>query len=402
MGAMTAPAVACLPSRAAREAARTGLYVHVPFCAVRCHYCDFATGPLSHAGLQRWLAAFERECALRAPLAAGVAFSSVFFGGGTPSALSARDFARVWRALTGHFTLAADAEITLEANPESVRAPLLAAWVAAGVNRLSMGVQSLVPDELARLGRIHDAARPAVAVSLARAHGIRNLSLDVMFGFPGHDEEAFGRTLAGVLALEPEHLSAYCYIPESGTPMGDAVARGAVALPPHDVQAACYARLAADLGAAGYACYETSNFARPGAEARHNLVYWLRRPYLGLGPSAHSHWDGARWGNHRDGARWALALEAGEPPEAEREHPDPATADGERLMLALRLSTGLDPADWPEADGQGFLARHRAALDHAVATGRLERHGGAWRVPEHHRFVADDVIAWVAARATRG
>src|SRR5439155_12491415 len=142
----------------------------------------------------------------------------------------------------------------------SVRAPLLAAWTEAGVNRLSMGVQSFVPAELARLGRIHDAHRPGEAVRLARAHGVRNLSLDLMFGFPGHDEAAFVHTLAEALALEPEHVSAYCYIPEPGTPMGTAVARGEVDLPDHERQAACYARLCADLGAAGYACYETSNF----------------------------------------------------------------------------------------------------------------------------------------------
>ncbi len=398
MGALSdAPA----PSPAARAAARTGLYVHVPFCAVRCHYCDFATGPLSQVLLERWVAALERECARHAPLVDGVAFTSVFFGGGTPSALSARHFARVAHALAAHFTLAPGAEFTLEANPESVRAPLLEAWVTAGVNRLSMGVQSFEPDELAALGRIHDAARPGAAMALARAHGIANVSLDLMFGFPGHTEAHWGATLARALSHRPEHVSAYCYIPEPGTPMGDAVAGGELALPDTAAQAACYEQLTGTLGEAGFDGYETSNFARPGREARHNLVYWLRRPYLGLGPSAHSLWGGVRWGNHRDTVAWAEALERGEAPEALREHPDADTADEERLMLALRLGSGLDPVDHEPDAWQRFVARHHEALAQAVATGRLERRGAAWRIPARHRFVADDVIAWVAARARR-
>ena len=390
------------PSRAVRDEAQAGLYVHVPFCAVRCRYCDFATGPLSSVLLERWLGALERECALRAPLAAGVRFSSLFFGGGTPSALSARHFGRVMAALTAAFELAPGAEITLEANPESVRAPLLEAWARAGVNRLSFGVQSFDPEELARLGRIHDAERPAEAVRLARTHGFSNLSLDLMFGFPGHTPGRWHETLSRTLASAPAHVSAYCYIPEAGTPMGDAVAVGTEPLPPVAEQAEAYAMLDAAMVAAGYACYETSNFARPGAEARHNLVYWLRRPYLGLGPSAHSLWEGERWGNHRDTLRWAEVLESGRAPEAEREPPAPELEDEERLMLALRLGSGLDPHDHPPIAWARFLDRTTRALDDAIAAGRLERTGdGGWRIPAGQRFVADDTIAWIAARAGR-
>lgn len=400
----TAPATvpaAEAPSRAARDQARAGLYVHVPFCAVRCHYCDFATGALSAAMVERWMAALERECALRAPEMAEVTFHSVFFGGGTPSALSARHFRRVWDALVRHFALAPGAEITLEANPESVRAPLLEAWAAAGINRLSMGVQSFVPDELARLGRIHDAERPGAAFALARAHGFANLSLDLMFAFPDHTAGTWSHTLERALALEPAHVSAYCYIPEPGTPMGDAVAAGALSLPAPEAQADSYAMLDRRLAAAGFACYETSNFSRPEREARHNLVYWLRRPYLGLGPSAASFIADRRWTNHRGTGAWAAALEQGRDPAEERETPSAEAADEERMMLGLRLGSGLDERDHDAIAWRALLARYGAALASAVEAGRLERHAHGWRIPAAHRFLADDTIAWIAARGAR-
>ena len=389
------------PSPAARDEARAGLYVHVPFCATRCAYCDFSSGTLSAAAVERYLAAIERETELRAPSAAGLTFSSVFFGGGTPSALSARHFRRLARALATHFSIAPGAEITLEANPESVRATLLDAWREAGVNRLSMGAQSFVPAELARLGRLHDAGRPAAAMALARAHGLARLSLDLMFGFPGHTGAHWRVTLERALALDPEHLSAYCFIPEPGTPLGNAVLSGAVTLPDPEAQADLYAQLGDRLAGAGFACYETSNFCRPGAEARHNLVYWLRRPYLGLGPSAHGLVAGARYGNHYALERWAGALENGTLPESEREAGTLEAAASECVMLALRLSTGLRLTDYPPPLARAIERRHGAALDRAVSAGRLVFADGAFAIDPAHRFVADDVIAWIEARARR-
>ncbi len=395
------PGAAAFPAahRAARDAARTGLYVHVPFCAARCTYCDFSTGSLSAAAVERYLAALEREAELRAPAGDGVAFTSVFFGGGTPSALSARHFRRVWAALTRHFTLAPDAEVTLEANPESVRDPLLAAWAECGVNRLSFGAQSFDVEELHGLGRIHPAERPAEAVELAGAHGFRRLSIDLMFGFPGHGPRTWRTTLARTLALELEHVSAYCFIPEAGTPLGDAVLRGDAALPDDAAQADAYAELTETLGAAGYSCYETSNFCRPGGEARHNLVYWLRRPYLALGPSAHGFSAGRRYGNHFALPRWAAALEAGALPEAESECETAESRARESVMLGLRLGEGLDARDGaPDAWGE-IERRYGVAFARAAATGRLERTRHGWRIAAAHRFVADDVIAWIEAAA---
>jgi oxygen-independent coproporphyrinogen-3 oxidase len=406
VGAVGGPAMIPAPAgaargRSAREEARAGLYIHVPFCATRCTYCDFSSGALSAAAVERYLDALEREIALRAPLAGSLAFTSVFFGGGTPSALSARHFRRVWRALSASFTIAQGAEITLEANPESVRPALLDAWAEAGVNRLSMGAQSFVPEELEALGRIHSAERPAGAFADARAHGFRRLSVDLMFGFPGHTPERWRHTVETALALEPEHLSAYCFIPEPGTPLGNAVLSNRQALPTAEEQAVSYEALAGWIEPEGYVAYETSNFCRADGEARHNLVYWLRRPYAGLGPSAHGLLNGERYGNHYALERWAGALEAGVPCEAERESGDDGTSALEVMMLGLRLADGLDRHDYAPHTWAAVERRYAQAFAHALATGRLEATAHGVRIRRAHAFLADDVIAWIEARADR-
>jgi oxygen-independent coproporphyrinogen-3 oxidase len=373
--------------------------VHVPFCAARCSYCDFSSGERASGAVERWLDLLEREAATRAPVAADVAFSSVFLGGGTPSALSARHFGRAWATVTRHFRVAPGAEITLEANPESVRPTLLDAWGAAGVNRLSMGAQSFHADELRRLGRIHGAERPAAAVAMARAHGFRGLSLDLMFGFPGHTPARWQATLERALALDLPHLSAYCFIPEPGTALGAAALAGAADMPDAEAQAEMYARLGETAARAGMTTYETSNLCRPGHEARHNLVYWLRRPYLGLGPSAHSLWGGTRWGNAYALEEWAAALESGRDPAGVLERETPDTVADEILMLGLRLGDGLRRDAYTPGAWAALVRRHGVGLAAAAATGRLDAHPQGWRVPPALRFLADDVIAWVAARA---
>jgi oxygen-independent coproporphyrinogen-3 oxidase len=392
------PLIAPGPSPDARAAARRGLYVHVPFCAVRCRYCHFATAVFEHGLLDRWLDALEREAERLAPLAAGESFTSVFLGGGTPSQLSARHFARAWRALAGAFTVAPGAEVTLEANPESVRPAWPAGGPAAGVNRLSLGAQSFDPDALRLLGRVHDERRPAEAVAAARAHGFTRLSLDLMFGWPGHTPPAFAASLDHALSLGVEHLSAYAFIADPGNPLGDAVLDGTLAVAEDEAQAEMHATFLGRASAAGLAPYETSNVARPGAEARHNLVYWLRRDYLGLGPSAHSLWRGERVANARDTAAWADRLAAGADPAVSRERETAVSVAEEIVMLGLRLAGGLREADYAPAVWSGVLARFGSAFDAAVAGGRLEPTPGGWRVPAAQRFVADDTIAWIAAR----
>jgi oxygen-independent coproporphyrinogen-3 oxidase len=278
---------------------------------------------------------------------------------------------------------------------------LLDAWAEAGVNRLSMGAQSFDGEELALLGRLHAVERPAWAVTLARRHGFRRLSVDLMFGFPGHDREHWRRTIDCALALDLEHLSAYCFIPEPGTALGDAVNLDPLTCPAEEEQAEMYAELSERLDRAGYACYETSNFCRPDAEARHNLVYWLRRPYLGIGPSAHGLIGARRYGNHYGLAAWAAALERGEPPEAHGEIETEATVAREIMMLGLRLGSGIEPADYSWPSWERVMKRYRQAFAHALATGRLERSERGWRIPERFRFVADEIIAWIEAFAER-
>jgi oxygen-independent coproporphyrinogen III oxidase len=387
------------PAGAAREAARAGLYVHVPFCAARCAYCDFSSGSFSVAAAERWRASLEREVEQRAPAAAGLVFSSVFVGGGTPSTLASEQIGRVFRTLRGGFAVAPDAEITLEANPESVEARRLAAWAEAGVNRLSVGAQSFHADELVRLGRIHPAERTAEVFALARAHGLRRLSLDLMFGFPGHTLERWAASLERALELEPEHLSAYALSPEPGTRLGDAVLSGAAPAAADAEQAEAYGLFLERAARAGLGSYETSNVCRPGAEARHNLVYWLRRPYVGLGPSAHGLVAGARYGNLRVFEGWAAALESGGSPEAEREAESVAAAAREVLLLGLRLTTGVRRDDYEPGLWKAVALRYGAALEEAVATGRLETTAEGFAIPRALRYLADDALAWIEARA---
>jgi oxygen-independent coproporphyrinogen-3 oxidase len=358
--------------------------VHVPFCARRCEYCDFATGALSGPAVEGYLAALELEALRRAPAAAGVVFTSVFFGGGTPSALSSRHFTRVWKTLRDHFDLAPDAEVTLEANPESVRPALLETWAKAGVNRLSMGAQSFDGGELEMLGRLHGPERPAEAVALVRAHGFERLSIDLMFGFPGHEAGRWDRTLDSALALDLEHLSAYCFIPEPDTPLGAATLGGKAKPLAPEVQADLYERLLERTEEAGYRFYETSNVSRPRGECRHNLVYWLRRDYLALGPSAHGLWRGERYANHRDREAWAKSLERGLPCDTREDETETSRAD-EIVMLALRLGRGLDRADHRREQWGEVEHRFGPAFDRAVATGRLQATARGYRIAAAHR-----------------
>jgi putative oxygen-independent coproporphyrinogen III oxidase len=323
----------------------------------------------------------------------------VFLGGGTPSTLAPHHVRHLFRALRQSFAIAPDAEITLEANPESVDARRLAAWREVGVDRLSIGAQSFLQSELAALGRIHAPEGPGRAIGLARAHGFERLSLDLMFGFPGHTLESWRTTLERALELGPEHLSAYAFIPEPGTPVGEAVLSGRALVPPDEEQAEAYALFLERAARAGLGSYETSNVCRPGAEARHNLVYWLCRPCVALGPSAHGLLRGRRYGNHRDFARWAEALERGASPEAEREPENAAARTREILMLGLRLTTGVRAADYAPPLWGETTRRYGEALAQAVATGRLIATRDGFALPRALRYLADDVLAWIEARA---
>ena len=307
------------------------MYVHVPFCAKRCDYCAFATWT-DRAELMG-----EYASACRAEISgAGLEpATSVFFGGGTPSLMPAALLTSILDAI-GRVD---GAEVTVECNPETVTASLLDEYRAAGVNRLSFGVQSMAAHVLAGLGRAHDPASVVAAMALARAAGFENINLDLIYGGAGETDADWARTLDAVLDLGPTHVSAYALTVEPGTPLAADSSRH----PDDDVQADRYLHADTVLVAAGFVNYEISNWALPGRECRHNLLYWRQGNYRGIGCAAHSHRDGRRWWNVRTPERYIGAVVSGGPAEAGAETLDEAARERERLRLALRTNGGVEP-----------------------------------------------------------
>jgi putative oxygen-independent coproporphyrinogen III oxidase len=322
-----------------------GLYVHVPFCLTRCGYCDFnAYAGLGHlAG--RYVAALRREADLAAPAWRGARVESVFFGGGTPTTLASRRLETVLRHLRGRFDVAPDAEVTVEANPDTVSRGSLEALRAAGFTRLSMGVQSFDPRVLAALERVHSADSARSAYAAARLAGYENVSLDLIYGADSESLSQWARTLEEAVALGPEHVSAYALTIEPATPLGWKVAQGLVPAPDADLQADMFSLACETLRGAGYEHYEISNWARPGFECRHNLVYWDRRPYLGLGAGAHSYRDDRRWWNLRPPGSYLEAVEAGGLPVGGEERLSRQDRALEEVFLRLRTRDGVPAAD---------------------------------------------------------
>lgn len=331
-----------------------GIYVHVPFCLTRCGYCDFN----AYAGLEHlrapYLRALLREAELAAPAWGGEEVHSVFVGGGTPTTLPAGDLAAVLSALRERYRIAPGAEITVEANPDTVDGAKLGALRDAGVTRLSMGAQSFDPVVLASLERVHGPDSVRRAVAAARAAGFEDVNLDLIYGAEGETLASWERTLREAIALGPEHVSAYALTVEPGTPLGRQVALGRRRAPDPDLQAEMFALACELLGAAGYRHYEVSNWARPGSECRHNLGYWRREPYLGLGAGAHSFRGDRRWWNVRPPQEYLRRVEAGELPIGGEERLGPAEAHLEEVLLRLRILEGV-PASWAEPSAAGPL-----------------------------------------------
>ncbi len=319
-----------------------GLYLHVPFCRARCTYCDFyRTTDLRLRA--EWLDRIGREIGFGAadPAFAGKSFQTVYFGGGTPSLLLGREIARILDALRGLFRLDPGAEITIEANPESVDEARAASWLEAGVNRLSLGIQSFHDDELRLLGRLHNAAEAVRAYGDARRAGFQNIGLDLIYALPGSTVRRWHESLSRALALQPDHLSAYCLTLEGDVPLERAWRKGEVCLPPDDGARAQYDLLTSLAAEAGLGAYEISNFARPGRECRHNENYWIRGDYLGFGPSAHSHGGGRRWWNPSSLEAWGTAIDEGRSPAGGEEVVDAGSAAAEWIFLGLRRAEGI-------------------------------------------------------------
>ena len=333
-----------------------GVYVHIPFCARRCDYCAFATWTDRGDLVERYLRACRTEVA-RAVDAGLPAATSVFFGGGTPSLVPGPDLMTVLAAVP----LAPGAEVTVECNPDTVTADLLASYRDGGVTRLSFGVQSMVPSVLAALGRTHDPDNVRRSVELARAAGYESFNLDLIYGGARESVADWERTLTEAVALEPPHVSAYGLTVEPGTPLADDPARH----PDDDDQADKYLLADALLGGAGLAAYEISNWSRPGHECRHNLLYWSQGEYLGIGCAAHSHRDGRRWWNVRTPERYLHAIEGRRSAEAAGERLDPDERRIEGLQLAIRTRDGVPATalpDDPDLEGLVDVQGGRATL----------------------------------------
>lgn len=319
----------------------TSLYVHVPFCVVKCGYCDFNSYVVEDLSTHdRFLDALAAELAQRWPR--GEAPVSVFFGGGTPSLLSPDRLQRLFTVLAAHVDLPACPEVTMEANPESMTPEKAAIALAAGVRRLSMGVQSFHPHHLALLDRAHSAERAEAAFAEARSVGFENLSIDLMFGIPKETCAEWESDLERALALRPDHLSCYNLTFEQGTRMHRDMQRGDVAPNEQEDDRQMFLHTRRRLAEAGYAAYEISNFAGRGGRCRHNDHYWLQGDYVGVGPGAASHRAGVRATNLKAVEAWADAALAGQPCAASAETLRPGQRASEALWLGIRRTDGID------------------------------------------------------------
>lgn len=379
-----------LPALTAPTDRPFGLYIHVPFCATRCGYCDFNTYTPAELGSggatpDGWLTALQTELRLAsAHLGAAPPVSTVFVGGGTPSLLGAAGLARVLDAVREHFTVTGDAEITTESNPESTSPRFFAGLRAAGYTRVSLGMQSTAPHVLRALDRVHSPGRAVDAAREARAEGFDHVNLDLIYGTPGETDDDLARSADAAIEAGVDHVSGYALIVEDGTALARRVRRGEIARPDDDVHARRYELLDRRLTDAGFTWYEVSNWSRPGGECRHNLGYWDGGQWWGAGPGAHGYVDATRWWNVKHPNAYAATLEAGTLPVADLETIDSETSHVEEVMLQVRLRAGLPAATLSARE------RERAAV--AVADGLLRADGERFVLTDRGRLLADAVV----------
>ena len=320
---------------------KLGIYIHIPFCRSKCDYCDFYSLAGREGRMDDYLKALLVHIRETAALARGYQVDTVYFGGGTPSYFGEKRLRAILSEIGRRFDLSREAEITVECNPDSVDKKMLSRLRRAGVSRISLGVQSCRDEDLADLHRPHDFAQAKAAVQAAREAKIRNVSLDFIYGLPHQDMEGWKANVEAAIALEPEHLSCYGLKVEEGTPLFRRVERGE-AMPDDDQQADMYLWMVERLAQAGYKQYEISNFARPGFQSRHNLKYWMGRPYIGLGPGAHSDFGGRRYSFVRDLDAYIDGVLHGGNIVDESELIPQRERGGEYLMLRLRTTRGIE------------------------------------------------------------
>jgi oxygen-independent coproporphyrinogen III oxidase len=375
-------------SRETSDTEERGLYVHIPFCVSKCSYCDFYSLPGRLGSLDNYLQALLIEAAKYR----GGFFTTLYLGGGTPSLLQDRGLKNLLANLRSVFNLAGLREATLEANPESLTGPLLETALSAGINRLSIGVQSLSDLELQRAGRVHNALQAVQAVEMGRKYGFKNISVDVILGLPGQDWSSLQKTLEMLVDLALPHLSVYCLTVEPHTPLANNPPSD---LPDEDTQADLYLKTTGLLIEAGFHQYEISNFALPGYACLHNLNYWRGGEYLGLGPSAASHLECNRFKNRPDLDAYLLNP-AGQQIELERL--PPSRKAGEEAVTRLRLlEEGLDLRALEQKFGASNIKVLKEELYRLAADGWLIREDRRFRLPGQYALVSNSILSRMIA-----
>lgn len=375
---------------------RYGVYLHVPFCRRKCGYCDFYSATaldLAPAYLDALVTEIDRR-------ASGGSVETIYFGGGTPSLLTPEEIGRIIDRVAARFSIEQDAEITMEANPGALSRERLADYRAAGVNRLSVGVQSFHPEELRFLERIHSAEEARQTVLAASEAGFARISVDLMFGTPGQTVEAHRGNLLAALALPVEHLSVYSLTYEPETPLGRALERGDVTPASDDLDADLYEATIDALAERGFRRYETSSFAPRGSECRHNLRYWRREEYYGFGPAAHSFWAETRRANVGETGAYIRDIRDGGTGAGETERLTREDALLETMMLSLRAE-GIDLAAFGEAFGEEERAALLSRLSAEIAEGLLERAEGRLRVARRGYALVDAIVERALGRRVR-
>jgi oxygen-independent coproporphyrinogen-3 oxidase len=383
-----------------------GLYVHIPFCAAICNYCNFNRGLLDDSLKSRYVAALLRE--LRASAGRYPAADTLYFGGGTPSLLEPLEVRSIIETSRAELGLTEDAEITLEANPETIDPERLDGFRQAGVNRLSFGVQSFHDDELAALDRIHTSAEAEQGYGWAREGGFRRVNLDLIYGLPQQPLARWQASLERAIALAPDHMSLYALTVEDGTALAYDIEHGSVREPDGDAQAEMYEWSQGRMAVAGYRQYEISNWSLPGQECRHNLVYWRNGDWLGLGAGAHSHLAGLRFADVYSPKRYVQLVgeTAQAPPEGAGaaallksmrqvtfvEEPRPELARADTLIMGLRLNEGVSLSEFRRRFGSGADDAYAATFEEFASLGLLECANGRVRLTERGRLLANEVF----------
>ncbi|HHY36068.1 MAG TPA: radical SAM family heme chaperone HemW [Firmicutes bacterium] len=376
-----------------RKVQDIALYIHVPFCRQKCYYCDFVSFPYGQEPVQRYLKGLERELELYSRRLAAKRVKTLYFGGGTPSCLSARELAALLALISRYVPAEQIEEGTMECNPGTISREKLRIIKEAGINRISLGVQALQDEHLARLGRIHRTEDVYRSYDLLRREGFHNIGFDLIFALPGQTLAQWEETLKGVLALAPEHISTYNLIFEEGTPFHRWREEGKLVPPPEELDAAMYQLALEMLPAAGYRQYEIANFARRGRECRHNLTYWRNEPYLGLGPGAHSY-DGkrSRWANEASLEKYLAALNEGRVPVATREVLSLELERAETVILGLRLCQGLERSRFQKRFQQDLFQVYAGSLEKLARQGLLEVVPRGIRLTKKGLFFANQVF----------